>query len=102
RLGGDESLGVDVEAFDMRGAEFHGRESEDAGAAPVVDDTRAGLEMIVEPFEAERGRWMRAGAEREARIELHHGRAGLGDTFVMGRDPEPPPETHGTEMSEPL
>lgn len=50
-------------------AEPSGGDHEYPRAPAVVDDRHAQGEMAVEPFEAQGGRGIRAGAEREAEIE---------------------------------
>jgi hypothetical protein len=58
--------------------------------------------MFIEPRQAQRGRGMSAGAERQPRIERHHDRVGRGHALVMRADPQPPPEAHGVKVPQPL
>ena len=67
---GADGLFVNIYADGGACAEFEGGNGQNAGAAAVVQYAFAAFELRVEPFEAEAGGRMAAGAEGKARVEL--------------------------------
>ena len=84
---GDERLRIVVDADRARGTELQRSEREDARAATEIEHGApvefAGSCQRVEPLQAQRRGRMRAGAEREARIQPHDG--GIGRLRVVGQ-----------------
>ena len=91
-------LRVDVGAVDRIGAELGGGDGENARAAAVVEHVHAGLDVGVQPLQAQmRGR-VRAGAEGNARIKADVDRLGRGRFVPGGHDPEPVADAGGFEL----
>ena len=87
--GGFNRERIDITAFDRARAEHGGRDRENAGAAAVVKNGFAFLQILIEPLNAEmRGR-MASGAEGDARIELHIERVRGRRFGPGGHNPEP-------------
>ena len=70
-------------------------EREDAGAAAVVEQRSPPSSGRIQPFEAERRRRMRAGAEGEPRIEFEHDRGRILGPLARGADPQRRPKRIG-------
>ena len=87
--GGFNRERINVAAFDRARAEHGSRDRENAGAAAVVKNGFAFLQIFIKPLNAEmRGR-MASGAESDARIELHIERVRGRRFGPGGHDPEP-------------
>ena len=81
---GFQSLRIDIGAHRLRRAEQQGGDGEDAGAAAEVEHGLAAQVLAGEPFQAQRRRRVRAGAEGQAGVEPDHV-PGLGRRFVPAR-----------------
>ncbi len=97
-----QCLRVDVEALRRACPEPHGRQGQHARAASIVDDLARKGRMRVQPFEAQRGGRVRAGAEGEAGVKSNHARLGILDLLVMRADPQALAEAHGVKIAQPL
>ncbi len=84
----DERLLVVVDRPRAARAERERGDREHAGAAPIVEHLRAGLERGVEPLETERGSRMLAGAEREPHVQFDPDEAGGYVGILCGREPQ--------------
>ena len=97
-----QRLRIDVDGDGVRGAELQGGDAQDSGAAAVIDHRAAGEVQRVQHLQAQRGRRMRAGAERQPGIEPHdHGIGSSGASASVGAHPQPPPEAHGLPVGKP-
>src|SRR6185312_16199667 len=102
RLRRQQRLRIDVEAMGFAGAEPRAGHREDSRSAAVVDHYGARLQMGIEPFEAQPGRRVCAGAERETGIHAHHECVRLAHLFVIRADPQALAEPHSVEVAQPF
>lgn len=84
-----ESLGIDVDRLHPRGPEKGCRNPEDARAASVVEDLLTTMQVCLEPFQAQAGRGMAAGAEGKPGIEDKGRPIGRMVWVPTWTDPEP-------------
>src|SRR5579859_1915958 len=96
--GGRQGLGIVVHRQHVLRPQAGGGDGEDAGAAAVVDDRRAGERGPVQPFEAERRGGVGAGAEGQAGIQQQVHGLGVRRGEARGADPEALAEAHGLEV----
>ncbi len=92
----------DVDADSARRTQLQRGDRQDAGTAAEVDDGFARQIEAVQPLQTQRGGRVGAGAERQARIEHHVNRVGIGNVAPARADPQALTEAHRVEVVHPL
>ncbi|MNQ61768.1 hypothetical protein D3C85_760890 [compost metagenome] len=98
---GFQGLEVDIGAHGLFGTQQQGGDGQDAGTAAKVQHFAVFQVLAVQPFQAQGGGRVGAGAERQARVEQQVDCVRLGGGVPARHDPQALAEAHGLEVVHP-